>query len=137
MCHSSWGYHNLSKMRYLLSIPKTSCRSSNHTRSGGKKMSIEFLRNFLKVMVNRGILTLIPKMVSLVTSIPAPSVVGTFKMEMKHGKTYLLRIINAEMNQILFFGVSNHNLTLVGTDASYTKPLTRNYIVISPGQTMD
>ncbi|KAL2467973.1 Laccase-14 [Forsythia ovata] len=62
---------------------------------------------------------------------------GTFKMKVKHGKTYLLRIINADMNEILFFGVSKHNLTVVGTDASYTKPLTRNYIAISPGQTMD
>ncbi|KAI3465037.1 hypothetical protein Pfo_021700 [Paulownia fortunei] len=60
-----------------------------------------------------------------------------FKLKVKYGKTYLLRIVNADINEILFFGVAKHNLTVVGTDASYTKPLTRDYIVISPGQTMD
>ena len=41
------------------------------------------------------------------------------------------------MNLILFFSVSKHNLTVVGADAMYTKPLTRDYICIAPGQTMD
>ncbi|KAL9236978.1 hypothetical protein vseg_011578 [Gypsophila vaccaria] len=41
------------------------------------------------------------------------------------------------MQQILFFGISNHNLTVVGSDGSYTKPFTRDYIVISAGQTID
>lgn len=58
-------------------------------------------------------------------------------MKVDPGKTYLLRIVNADMNEILFFGVAEHPLTLVGTDGSYTRPLTRDYIVISPGQTMD
>lgn len=58
-------------------------------------------------------------------------------MKVKYGKTYLLRVINADMNAILFFGVAKHRLTLVGTDGCYTRPLTRDYIAISPGQTMD
>ena len=41
------------------------------------------------------------------------------------------------MNLILFFSISKHKLTVVGADAIYTKPLTRDYICISPGQTMD
>ncbi|EYU43609.1 hypothetical protein ABFS82_03G012000 [Erythranthe guttata] len=61
----------------------------------------------------------------------------TFKMKVKYGKTYLLRLVNADMNEILFFGIAKHNLTVVGVDATYTKQLTRDYIVISPGQTMD
>ncbi|KAG8364857.1 hypothetical protein BUALT_Bualt18G0042100 [Buddleja alternifolia] len=61
----------------------------------------------------------------------------TFKLKVKHGNTYLLRLINTGMNEIHFFAVAKHNLTVVATDASYTKPLTRNYIVIGPGQTMD
>lgn len=61
----------------------------------------------------------------------------TFKLAVDYGKTYLLRIINAAMNEILFFAIANHTVTVVGTDASYTKPLTRDYIAISPGQTMD
>ncbi|KAA8522547.1 hypothetical protein F0562_013092 [Nyssa sinensis] len=62
---------------------------------------------------------------------------GTFKLMVDHGKTYLLRIINAGMNEILFFSIARHKLTVVGADASYTKPLTRDYVAISPGQTLD
>jgi len=54
-----------------------------------------------------------------------------------YGKTLLLRIINGAMNDILFYGIANHPITVVGTDASYTKPLTRDYIAIGPGETMD
>lgn len=51
------------------------------------------------------------------------------------GETILLRIINAAMNQELFFGVANHKLTVVAVDAAYTKPFTTNVIMIAPGQT--
>ncbi|KAG7942871.1 hypothetical protein I3843_15G008800 [Carya illinoinensis] len=61
----------------------------------------------------------------------------TVKLMVDHGKTYLLRIINAALQDILFFAVAKHNITVVGTDASYTKPLTTDYIAISPGQTID
>ncbi|GAB4861039.1 hypothetical protein Ancab_036198 [Ancistrocladus abbreviatus] len=62
---------------------------------------------------------------------------GTFRLFAFCGETILLRIINAAMNQIMFFSISNHPITVVASDASYTKPLTRTYIAISPGQTMD
>ncbi|ONH90328.1 hypothetical protein PRUPE_8G046800 [Prunus persica] len=61
----------------------------------------------------------------------------TFKLFVDENKAYLLRIINAAMNSILFFSIANHNLTVVGADGSYTKPVTRDYITISPGQTLD
>ncbi|MED6141244.1 hypothetical protein PIB30_101317, partial [Stylosanthes scabra] len=61
----------------------------------------------------------------------------TFKLNVEHGKTYLLRIINAAMQDLLFFGIAKHELTVVGTDGSYVKPLKVEYITISPGQTMD
>ncbi|XP_030526129.1 laccase-14-like [Rhodamnia argentea] len=61
----------------------------------------------------------------------------TFKLVVEYGKTYLLRLINAAMQEILFFGIANHQVTVVGTDASYTKPLKVDYVAISPGQTLD
>lgn len=61
----------------------------------------------------------------------------TFNLRVDHGKTYLLRIINSVMQNIMFFGVANHKLTIVGSDGSYTKPFTSDYIAISPGQTVD
>lgn len=37
----------------------------------------------------------------------------------------------------MFFSVAKHNLTVVGIDGSYTKPLTTDYITIAAGQSMD
>nr|GEU39692.1 putative laccase [Tanacetum cinerariifolium] len=65
------------------------------------------------------------------------SAAGTTRIQVESGKTYLLRMVNAAMNNIAFFGVANHSLTVVGADGAYTKPLTSTYIVISPGQTLD
>ncbi|XP_047335404.1 laccase-15-like [Impatiens glandulifera] len=62
---------------------------------------------------------------------------GTFKLQVQKGKTYLLRIINAALNEMLFFAIAGHKLTIIGADASYTKPLTLRFLTISPGQTMD
>ncbi|KAF9611443.1 hypothetical protein IFM89_032413 [Coptis chinensis] len=53
------------------------------------------------------------------------------------GETNLLRVVNSGMNQELFFTVANHKLTVVGVDASYTKPLTTSVIMLGPGQTTD
>ncbi|XVF29911.1 hypothetical protein REPUB_Repub16aG0011300 [Reevesia pubescens] len=60
-----------------------------------------------------------------------------FKLKVDHGKTYLLRVINAGMQDIYFFSIAKHNFTVVASDASYTKPLTRDFMAISPGQTID
>ncbi|RVW37469.1 putative laccase-9 [Vitis vinifera] len=60
-----------------------------------------------------------------------------YSLVVDYGKTYLLRIVNAVMNSELFFAISEHNLTVVGTDGTYTKPLVTNYLMITPGQTMD
>ncbi|KAJ9675399.1 hypothetical protein PVL29_024360 [Vitis rotundifolia] len=58
-------------------------------------------------------------------------------LSVDYGKTYLLRIVNVVVHAELFFAISQHNLTAVGTDATYTKPLVTDYIMIAPGQTMD
>ncbi|KAG6421601.1 hypothetical protein SASPL_118158 [Salvia splendens] len=51
------------------------------------------------------------------------------------GKTYLLRLINAALNDELFFAVANHTLTVVEIDGVYTKPFATTAIMIVPGQT--
>ncbi|KAK8926559.1 Laccase-22 [Platanthera zijinensis] len=58
-----------------------------------------------------------------------------FKLQVKSGKTYLLRIVNAALNEDLFFKVAGHKLTVVEVDAVYTKPFTTDTVVITPGQT--
>ncbi|KAK4270312.1 hypothetical protein QN277_023361 [Acacia crassicarpa] len=59
----------------------------------------------------------------------------TFKLKVKPGRTYLLRLINAALNDELFFSIANHSLTVVEADAVYVKPFETNTILIAPGQT--
>ena len=47
----------------------------------------------------------------------------------------MLRIINAALNEELFFKVAGHKLTVVEVDAVYTKPFKTDTILIAPGQT--
>ncbi|KAG7942856.1 hypothetical protein I3843_15G008100 [Carya illinoinensis] len=61
----------------------------------------------------------------------------TYRLAVDYGKTYLLRIINGVMNVENFFGIAGHSLTVVGTDGAYTKPIVTDYIMITPGQTVD
>ncbi|KAL3839507.1 hypothetical protein ACJIZ3_024098 [Penstemon smallii] len=74
-----------------------------------------------------------------INGLPGPSyncsAKDTFKLKVKPGKTYLLRLINAALNDELFFSIANHNLTVVEADAVYTKPFNTNTILITPGQT--
>ncbi|KAJ0020405.1 hypothetical protein Pint_32787 [Pistacia integerrima] len=65
------------------------------------------------------------------------SVKDTYKLKVKPGKTYLLRLINAALNDELFFSIANHSLTVVGADATYVKPFQTNILLITPGQTLN
>ncbi|GKV12197.1 hypothetical protein SLEP1_g23378 [Rubroshorea leprosula] len=59
----------------------------------------------------------------------------TFTMEVESGKTYILRIINAALNDELFFAIAGHSMTVVEIDAVYTKPFSTQAVLIAPGQT--
>ncbi|KAE8816617.1 putative laccase-9 [Hordeum vulgare] len=59
-----------------------------------------------------------------------------FRLPVKHGKTYMLRIINAALTNGFFFAVAGHRLTVVGSDASYTKPFIVDHVFIDSGQTV-
>ncbi|KAH9294916.1 hypothetical protein KI387_038504, partial [Taxus chinensis] len=61
----------------------------------------------------------------------------TYRLSVALGETYLLRIINAALNQQLFFKIADHDLVVVAADASYTKPYSTNVVTIAPGQTTD
>ena len=41
------------------------------------------------------------------------------------------------MNAELYFAIAQHNLTVVGLDGSYVKPVITGFVMITPGQTMD
>ncbi|KAG6643369.1 hypothetical protein I3843_09G202600 [Carya illinoinensis] len=67
--------------------------------------------------------------------VPNCSSQGGFKLPVQNGKNYLLRIINAALNEELFFKIAGHQLTVVEVDATYVKPVKLDTIVIAPGQT--
>ncbi|KAL6853690.1 hypothetical protein ACP4OV_019719 [Aristida adscensionis] len=74
-----------------------------------------------------------------INGLPGPlyncSAKDTFKLKVLPGKTYMLRIINAALNDELFFSIAGHQLTVVDVDAVYVKPFTVDTIAITPGQT--
>ncbi|XP_047070588.1 laccase-14-like [Lolium rigidum] len=62
---------------------------------------------------------------------------GGYELAVRHGKTYLLRLINAALNYQLFFKVAGHAFTVVAADACYTDPYDTDVVVLAPGQTVD
>ncbi|KAL3750847.1 hypothetical protein ACJRO7_011783 [Eucalyptus globulus] len=59
----------------------------------------------------------------------------TYRLKVKPGNTYLLHLINAVLNDELFFSIANHTLTVVEADATYLKPFETETLLIVPGQT--
>ncbi|XP_057470499.1 laccase-17-like [Actinidia eriantha] len=74
-----------------------------------------------------------------INGLPGPlyncSAKDTFRLKVKSGKTYLLRLINAALNDELFFSIANHTLTVVEADSVYVKPFKTSIVLITPGQT--
>uniref|UniRef100_A0A6N2KJ28 laccase n=1 Tax=Salix viminalis TaxID=40686 RepID=A0A6N2KJ28_SALVM len=60
---------------------------------------------------------------------------GGFTLPVQSGKTYMLRLINAALNEELFFKIAGHKLTVVEVDAIYVKPFKTDTVLIAPGQT--
>ncbi|KAL3654942.1 Laccase-4 [Castilleja foliolosa] len=63
-----------------------------------------------------------------------PSTSG-YKLGVAPGKTYMLRLINAALNEEHFFKIAGHKLTVVDVDATYVKPFKTDIVLIAPGQT--
>ncbi|CAK7324917.1 unnamed protein product [Dovyalis caffra] len=60
---------------------------------------------------------------------------GGFTLPVQSSKTYMLRLINAALNEELFFKIAGHKLTVVEVDATYVKPFKTDAVLIAPGQT--
>ncbi|KAK9902961.1 hypothetical protein M0R45_001383 [Rubus argutus] len=60
-----------------------------------------------------------------------------YRLPVVYGKTYHLRLVNAIMNEEMFFAIAGHNFTVVAQDGAYIKPIPTSYLMITPGQTMD
>lgn len=73
----------------------------------------------------------------LLTSFCHMSASDTHKIKVVQGKTYLLRIINAALNNQFFFKIAKHKMKVIAVAASYTEPYVTDVVVIAPGQTTD
>ncbi|KZV17167.1 laccase-4-like [Dorcoceras hygrometricum] len=60
---------------------------------------------------------------------------GGFTLNVAPGNTYMLRLINAALNEELFFKIAGHKMTVVEVDATYVKPFKTDTVLIAPGQT--
>ncbi|KAJ1437307.1 Multicopper oxidase, type 1 [Sesbania bispinosa] len=61
----------------------------------------------------------------------------TTKLNVRQGKTYLLRMVNAGLNSNLFFKIAHHKFTVVAVDGAYTEPYITDIIVLGAGQSAD
>ncbi|KAG6670825.1 hypothetical protein I3843_Q034100 [Carya illinoinensis] len=61
----------------------------------------------------------------------------TYKLTVVKGKTYMLQIINAALNNQMFFKIANHTMEVVTIDASYTRSYVTDVVVLAPSQTTD
>ncbi|KVI03720.1 Cupredoxin [Cynara cardunculus var. scolymus] len=69
----------------------------------------------------------------------APNISNALTINGQPRDVYLCsqQVINAALNQQLLFSIANHRLTMVVTDAVYTKPFATNVIMVGPSQTTD
>ncbi|GAU40147.1 hypothetical protein TSUD_163170 [Trifolium subterraneum] len=66
-----------------------------------------------------------------------PIILDIYKLRVRHGKTYLFRMVNAALANNLFFKITNHKFTVVALDAAYTEPYVTDILVIAAGQSAD
>lgn len=59
-------------------------------------------------------------------------ILDVYNLRVKQGKIYMFRMVNAVLNNNLFFKTANHKFTVV-----YTEPYNTEIIVITAGQTAD
>ncbi|KAL5709317.1 laccase [Ranunculus cassubicifolius] len=62
---------------------------------------------------------------------------NVFRMTVVQGKTYLLRMVNAGLDDHVFFKLAGHTFTVVAVDARYTQPYKTDVIVLAQGQSAD
>jgi len=58
-------------------------------------------------------------------------------LDVVHGKTYLLRLVNAGIHSEYYLKIAGHTFTVVAADANYVKPYTTDTVVVAPGETVD
>nr|KJB59568.1 hypothetical protein B456_009G261200 [Gossypium raimondii] len=61
----------------------------------------------------------------------------TFEMQVDYEGLYLVRVINAVVNETMVFAVASHSFTIVGQNGAYTKRSFTNSLTLAPAQVVD
>ncbi|KAE8718086.1 Laccase-22 [Hibiscus syriacus] len=107
-----------------------------------RKKSSGMVESRTEAVVNQATQTGLPPNISDAHTInghpgPVPNCSSddAYTLHVETGKTYLLRVVNAAVNDELFFKIAYHNLIVVEVDAAYTKPFKTDMLSLGPGQT--
>ncbi|EOA32960.1 hypothetical protein CARUB_v10016290mg [Capsella rubella] len=95
----------------------------------------EWWKSDVEAVINQSTQSGLPPNISDAHTINGLTGRSGYTLHVKTGKKYLLRIINAAVNDELFFKIAGHNFTVVEVDASYTKPFNTDTLFLGPGQT--
>ncbi|KAF2911856.1 laccase-20 isoform X3 [Oryza sativa Japonica Group] len=61
----------------------------------------------------------------------------SFVLNVKHGESYLLRVINTAFFSEYYFKVAGHTFTVVGADGNYLTPFKTDMVTVAPGEAID
>ncbi|BAF28716.1 laccase-19 precursor [Oryza sativa Japonica Group] len=61
----------------------------------------------------------------------------SFILDVKHGESYLLRVINTALFSEYYFRVAGHTFTVVGADGNYLTPFKTDMVTVAPGEAID
>ncbi|PON78546.1 Copper-resistance protein [Parasponia andersonii] len=90
-----------------------------------------YLKNALQTGESRISLMPIPLIGSQAHYGTAKGIIDTFKLKVKPGKTYLLCLINATLNDELLFSIANQILQVNRAHAVYVKPFDTDIILVA------
>ncbi|CAM6045732.1 unnamed protein product [Sphagnum compactum] len=127
----------------LGSVPLFTARSSSNPIVITWDFWTQNVEDIYTTLVETGTISLANPYIyaSAINGQPGPlypcSEAGTYRLKVKRGKTYLLRIINVSLLDEFLFAIADHTMTVVEVDGAYTKPYNTSVVVISPGQSMN
>ncbi|XP_022772391.1 laccase-15-like [Durio zibethinus] len=61
----------------------------------------------------------------------------TYQLQVDYEGVYLLRLVNAAVNETMVFGIAYHSFTIVGQSGAYSRRSFANSLTLAPGQTLD
>lgn len=61
----------------------------------------------------------------------------SYELQVDYQGIYLLRLVNAAVNETMVFGIDHHRFTIVGQNGAYSRRSFASSVTLTPGQTLD